>query len=126
MFYLLNKLIIVLIPIVPKFIVKIFANKYVAGVTTKEAFNVVRRLNKKNLHCTLDILGEHTSDLKQSIAISNKYQKIIQNIEEEDLDCNISIKSFPSLSLFANLCPSKSREYDSNASSNESELTWDF
>ena len=92
MFYLLNKLIIVLIPIVPKFIVKIFANKYVAGETTKEAFNVVKRLNKNNLYCTLDILGEHTSDLKQSIAISNKYQKIIQNIEKENLDCNISIK----------------------------------
>ena len=92
MYYLLNKTIIYLIPLLPKFFVKIFANKYVAGVKTSNALKIVARLNKKELACTLDILGEHTKDLNESIAITNKYNDILNKITINNLDCNISIK----------------------------------
>ena len=48
MFFILNKLIILTIPILPKFFVKIFANKYVAGIKTYEAINVVKIKSKES------------------------------------------------------------------------------
>ena len=92
MFFILNKLIILTIPILPKFFVKIFANKYVAGIKTSEAINVVKKLNQKNLTCTLDILGEHTKSKDESNAIANKYVDIFEKLEQNKLDCNISVK----------------------------------
>jgi len=92
MYYFLNKIIISIIPLLPESFVKIFANKYVAGTKTSKALEVVKKLNNKNLACTLDILGEHTADLKNSIAITNKYLDILNKIQIDDLDCNISIK----------------------------------
>ena len=92
MFFILNKLIILTIPILPKFFVKIFANKYVAGIKTSEAINVVKKLNQKNLTCTLDILGEHTKSKNESNAIANKYVDIFEKLEQNKLDCNISVK----------------------------------
>ena len=92
MYYLLNKTIIYLIPLLPKFFVKIFANKYVAGVKTSNALKIVNRLNKKGLACTLDILGEHTKDSNEATAITNKYSDILNKITINNLDCNISIK----------------------------------
>ena len=92
MYYLLNKTIIYLIPLLPKFFVKIFANKYVAGVKTSNALKIVNKLNKKGLACTLDILGEHTKDSNEATAITNKYNDILNKITINNLDCNISIK----------------------------------
>ena len=92
MYYLLNKTIIYLIPLLPKFFVKIFANKYVAGVKTSNALKIVNRLNNKGLACTLDILGEHTKDSNEATAITNKYNDILNKITINNLDCNISIK----------------------------------
>jgi len=92
MYYLLNKIIISLIPLLPKFFVKLFANKYVAGVKTSQALEIVNKLNNNGFSCTLDILGEHTADLKESYAITYKYMDILDNIKFNDLDCNISIK----------------------------------
>ena len=92
MYFLVNKIILILIPVMPKFFVKIFANKYVAGVKTSQALRVVKKLNNKGLSCTLDILGEHTADLKESNAITNKYIDILDRIKLNSLDCNISIK----------------------------------
>ena len=92
MYYFINKIIICLVPILPEFFVKIFANKYVAGTKTSEALKVVKKLNSNNLSCTLDILGEHTTVLENSNAITNKYLDILNNIKSNNLDCNISIK----------------------------------
>jgi len=92
MYYLVNKMILILIPMMPKFFVKIFANKYVAGIKTSQALKIVKRINNKGLSCTLDILGEHTTNYKESNAITNKYIDILDRITINNLDCNISIK----------------------------------
>ena len=92
MYYLVNKIIINLIPLLPKFFVKLFANKYVAGVKTSHALKIVSKLNNNGFSCTLDILGEHTADLEESDAITYKYIDILDKIKSNNLDCNISIK----------------------------------
>ena len=92
MYYLVNKIIINLIPLLPKFFVKLFANKYVAGVKTSQAIKIVSKLNNNGFSCTLDILGEHTANLEESNAITYKYIDILDKIKSNNLDCNISIK----------------------------------
>ena len=92
MFKLLNFLIIVLIPIIPKFFIKIFANRYVSGTLIRDALDTVENLNNNNLSVTLDILGEHTNKKKEAQIITNNYVKILEQIEVLKLDCNISIQ----------------------------------
>ena len=92
MFKLLNYLLILIIPIFPKFFIKFFAYQYVAGITIKEAIDTVRKINNKGLSVTLDILGEHTRNNNEAIHITNQYCKILDEIKLNSLNCNISIK----------------------------------
>ena len=87
-----NNLIISTIELLPRSIIKIFAYKYVAGEIAKNAITVVKNLNKKGFSVTLDILGEHVSDKNTAEEISNEYQKLLIEIKQNDLDCNLSIK----------------------------------
>ena len=94
MFKLLNSLIISAIPIIPKFIIKIFANRYVSGTSINNALDTVENLNNKKLSVTLDILGEHTNNKKEAQIITNNYVKILEQIQVLKLDCNISMFTF--------------------------------
>ena len=71
-----NNLIISTIELLPRSFIKIFAYKYVAG----------------EIAVTLDILGEHVSNKNTAEEISNEYQKLLIEIKQNDLDCNLSIK----------------------------------
>ena len=60
MFNLLNYLLILIIPIFPKFFIKFFAYQYVAGITIKEAIDTVRKINNKGLYINMFIQTETT------------------------------------------------------------------
>lgn len=89
---LFNKLIISIILYLPKQIIKIFAYKYVAGEKTKDALKVINKLNRKGFSVTIDILGEHITNKETAKTISHDYQRLLANIHEQQLDCNLSIK----------------------------------
>ena len=80
MFNIFNYIINKLLTIVPKFIIRIFANKYIAGTSINESLKVVEKINKLNLSVTLDILGEHTSNQNESIRITNEYKYLLKQI----------------------------------------------
>ena len=88
----LNKIIISIIPFLPKGIVRIFSKKYVAGIDNNDALSVVKTLNHNKESATIDILGEHTSSIKECENITNAYIEILNKINIEKLDCNLSIK----------------------------------
>ena len=88
----INKIIISFIPILPKSIVKIFSKKYVSGTNNAEALETVRKLNKDGQNATIDILGEHTPTAKGCKNITNQYIKLLEEINNKKLDCNLSIK----------------------------------
>ena len=92
MLKLLNYIFIKVIPFIPKFLIKIFANQYVAGISIDNAIKIISKLNNKGLHATLDILGEHTQNDTEAINITNQYCKILEEIHAKNLNCNISIK----------------------------------
>lgn len=87
-----NNVIIFFMPIVPKPIVRIFSKKYVAGDKLTDAVNTVKKLNAQNIIATLDVLGESTSDAEETRAYVREYIEVLQRIEQENLDCNVSLK----------------------------------
>ena len=92
MLNLINKVVILTINLIPKFFIKIFANQYVAGITIKDALRTVKRLNNQGFDVTLDILGEHTTSKNKAELITKQYCDILDEINTNNLNCNISIK----------------------------------
>jgi len=88
----LNFLISKSIDYIPGNIMYPIAKRYIAGVTLKEAINCVKELNRKNIKATIDILGEHTEDKNNAIKARDEYIHILNTINEEKLDANISLK----------------------------------
>ena len=87
-----NRILLFIISSLPKNIIKFFARKYIAGTTTKEAINCVKTLNNKGFSVTLDILGEYTEYKNEALKITENYNNLYNLIEENDLNCNISVK----------------------------------
>ncbi len=92
MFKIINSIIMLVLPIIPKSLIKIFARQYVAGTTIKESLAIVKKLNDNNLYATIDILGEHTKNINEANEITSNYIRLIENIKKNNLKCNLSIK----------------------------------
>lgn len=90
--FLFNKFIVWFMPLVPKFIVKIFSKPYVAGPDLFDAVNVVKKLNTLGIIATMDVLGESASQKEESEEAVQEYFRALDVIDKEKLDCNISIK----------------------------------
>ncbi|MCD6581426.1 MAG: proline dehydrogenase, partial [Desulfuromusa sp.] len=77
---------------VPKPIVSHFAKGYIAGSTLADAIQVTKDLNQQGIMTTIDILGEFITDFEQAVAFKNDGLEILQTIDREKLDANLSIK----------------------------------
>ncbi len=87
-----NKLVVWGIPFVPKPIVGYFSKNYIAGPTLDDAVATVKDLNAKGMMATMDLLGEESMNKEEAEAAVAEYMRIIQTIDENKLDCNLSIK----------------------------------
>jgi len=101
-----NKFIRFALPLIPKFIVGRIARRYVAGATLNEAISAVRRLNAEGAAATLDFLGEEVSEKAATEAGVEEYLRILEAIDRDGLDCNISVKpTLFGLRIDEKLCP---------------------
>ncbi len=89
---LLDKLVVLTIPIVPKFLVRRVASRYIAGTTLADAVDVIKDLQAQGCCATLDVLGEHIDKKEQAEHAVQEYLAALDKIEQEQLDCNISVK----------------------------------
>lgn len=89
---LLNNLIVATLPLVPKPVVKVFANKYIAGITLDDAVATVQQLNTKQAMCTVDVLGEDIFTKEQAVASREASIRVLNAIHEHTLNANLSIK----------------------------------
>ena len=64
--FLLNNFIIQILPFLPKTLIRIIAGRYIAGTSIQSAVKTVSKLNNEGQSATLDILGEHTTDIKKA------------------------------------------------------------
>jgi len=88
----INNLIASSIPILPKWFIKFFSKPYVAGETIEEVIGHIKTINDSGFAATVDILGEHVSDVNTSFEITTEYCQLYDRINQLSLDCNLSIK----------------------------------
>ena len=89
---LFSRLVVLTLPLVPKFLVGRVASRYVAGETRAEAIDTVRQLNAQGTMATLDVLGEEVSERSRAEAAVEEYTKLYEEIDQHGLDANVSIK----------------------------------
>jgi len=90
---LLNKMVSLALPAVPKPIVGFFSKPYIAGASREDAFRVVRELERQGAMATLDILGEFISSLDQADANTAAYVDLVRQVAAERLaETNVSVK----------------------------------
>ena len=88
----INNLIINSIAFLPRKMVKLVADKYVAGQSSEDVLSKTKELNSKGYELTIDLLGEHISTEKETNQITDIYLKILDKIYERNLTANISVK----------------------------------
>jgi len=79
-------------PLIPKPIVGRVAQRYVAGETMDDAVRTLRTLNAEGAMGTVDVLGEEVHEPSRATAAVGQYLALIDRIQAEGLDANISIK----------------------------------
>ncbi len=89
---LFNKLVVSSLPLVPKSIVRRFANRYIAGETLADAVQCVRQIKSEGACATLDVLGEDIFTKEEAVESRKKSVEALNAINREKLDSNLSIK----------------------------------
>lgn len=88
----INQLIVQIVQLMPKPVVGFFSKKYIAGESLQEAINLVKKLNAKGIHATMDVLGESVKNKSESIEAKNQCLEVLDAIEKNKLMANLSIK----------------------------------
>jgi proline dehydrogenase len=87
-----DRAIVRLLPAVPKPIVRRLSAPYIAGPSLPDACRAVKALNALGKMATVDVLGEEISNADEAAAIVRAYEDVLDAIEREGLDSNISVK----------------------------------
>lgn len=94
-------------PLVPRPIVGRVARRYVAGETQEDAVRTLRAMNEEGAMGTVDVLGEEVRDRSKAEAAVVQYLGLLDRIESEGLDANVSIKpTMLGLKIDEELCTS--------------------
>jgi proline dehydrogenase len=88
----ISKSIVKLFPLVPRKIVRRFANRYIAGDKLEDALELVKRLNDKGIMCTMDVLGENISMKEEAVKATEECMEVLDAIDKHKLDSNVSVK----------------------------------
>lgn len=114
----LNKAIVSVIPIFPRRLVKVFANKYIAGDKLSDAVDTVKRLNGEGYMATVDVLGESITDKQEAIKSKDENIEVLEAIDKYKLDGNLSVKlTMLGLTIDTELCFSLFKEIADYAAS---------
>lgn len=88
----MNHLISVMMPLVPKPLAWIVSRRYVAGSKQENAIETVKTLNSQGITATLDVLGESAKNHVECEQAVQEYSTLLQRITKDNLNCYISIK----------------------------------
>jgi proline dehydrogenase len=88
----LDRTIARMLPAVPKPLVHLLAQRYIAGPTLEDACRVVKTANAQQKLATIDVLGEEIRTRDEARAIAGAYRDVFETIERQGLDSNVSVK----------------------------------
>jgi len=77
---------------IPGPLVGYFAKGYIAGERLDDAVRVTRDLNGQGIMTTIDVLGEFITTLDQARFFKEQCLEILQRIDADGLDANLSLK----------------------------------
>lgn len=89
---LLDRTIVALLPLVPRFMVGRFARPYIAGEALDDAVSKIESLASEGCIATIDVLGEEVKIREETEAFTDQYLEVLDRIETDGLKSNISIK----------------------------------
>jgi len=75
-----------------KYGLKMGAQSVVAGTSLPEVVQSIKELNKANISCTVDNLGEFVYEKSEATAAKHNILAVVQAIHDEQLDAHISLK----------------------------------
>jgi len=87
-----DRLIATSLPVVPKPLVRHFADRYMAGETLDDALATVASLNRIGAVATVDVLGEFIHERGQALRTADEYVALLDAIARERLDSTVSVK----------------------------------
>lgn len=103
----INTILVKTIPLLPRKLVRVFANKYIAGDNINDAVAAVKGLNAKNIMATIDVLGESIKDRNEAVQSKNESLEVLDTIVKENLNGNLSVKlTMIALAMDYDLCRS--------------------
>ncbi|MDP6579523.1 MAG: proline dehydrogenase family protein [Vicinamibacterales bacterium] len=69
-----------------------FARRFIAGETLEEAIETARELSDRDLHCTLNYLGESVSSSAAARAAADTYAGMMRTVRDAGLTAQVSVK----------------------------------
>ncbi len=88
----INRLIVALLPYLPKGLVWVFGKRYIAGKELKDAVKVTAKLNSQKIKASMDLLGEFQTRAEKIAYYKNEYLKLIEESVFKNLDNSFSVK----------------------------------
>ena len=103
----INTILVKTLPLFPKKLVRVFANKYIAGDSIEDAVKTVQMLNSKNIMATIDVLGESIKDRDEARKSKDESLEVLDTIVKHNLNGNLSVKlTMLALAMDYDLCKS--------------------
>lgn len=89
---LFNKLVVATLPAIPKSIVKVIAQRYIAGDALQDAVRVTQQLMSKGACSTIDVLGEFVTTRERAVSETAAQSAAIDAIDQHKLASYLSVK----------------------------------
>jgi len=87
-----DRLVVRLLPAVPRRVVRRISAPYLAGETRLDALRTIAALNERGAMATVDVLGEQFRSLDQADELVSEYVAVLDDLFAWGLDGNLSVK----------------------------------
>lgn len=89
---LFNSLVVASLPLIPKSVVRIVAQRYIAGPQLVDAVRVTKELMSKGATSTIDVLGEFVESRERALRETATQALVIDAIRQHSLSSYLSVK----------------------------------
>lgn len=89
---LFNKLVVATLPVIPKSVVKLVAQRYIAGDKLSDAVRITQNLMSKGACATIDVLGEFVTTRDRAVSETAAQSAVIDAIDQHKLHAYLSVK----------------------------------
>ncbi len=89
---LVDRVVVQILPHVPRGIVRRVASRYIAGATLDDALRAIAALNRSGARATTDVLGEFIHEMSEAERSTETYLALLDALHANQLDSQVSVK----------------------------------